>query len=147
MRYLSEAGYDPQGAIVLQETFVRLSEDRATDWLSGLFSSHPPSQERVDANKRTAATLPPGGDAATLPPGGEIGADRYQAAMQRTMDAKPAYDAYDEGRKALADEDTGLAVEKADAAIELFPDEAHFYALRGDARFTNEQYDMAILHQ
>jgi len=135
MRYMSEAGYDPQGAIVLQETFVRLSEDRATDWLSGLFSSHPPSQERVDANKRTAATLPPGG---------EIGADRYQAAMQRTMDAKPAYDAYDEGRKALADEATGLAIEKADAAIELFPDEAHFYALRGDVRFTNEQYDMAI---
>ena len=135
MRYMSEAGYDPQGAIVLQETFVRLSEDRATDWLSGLFSSHPPSQERVDANKRTAATLPAGG---------EIGADRYRAAMQSTMDAKPAYDAYDEGRKALADEDTGLAIEKVDEAIGLFADEAHFYALRGDVRFTNEQYDMAI---
>ena len=135
MRYMSEAGYDPQGAIVLQETFVRLSEGRATDWLNGLFASHPPSQARVEANKRTAATLPAGG---------ETGADRYQAAMKRTMDAKPAYDAYDEGRKALADEDTGLAIEKADAAIRLFPDEAHFYALRGDARFTGGQYDMAI---
>ncbi|MCH8073465.1 MAG: M48 family metallopeptidase, partial [Proteobacteria bacterium] len=50
MRYMSEAGYDPQGAIALQQTFVRLSEDRATDWLSGLFASHPPSQERVEAN-------------------------------------------------------------------------------------------------
>ena len=135
MRYMSEAGYDPQGAIALQQTFVRLSEDRATDWLSGLFASHPPSQERVEANIRTAATLPAGG---------ETGADRYQAMMQITMDSKPAYDAYDEGRKALADDDTGLAIEKADAAIRLFPDEAHFYALRGDARFTGEQYDMAI---
>lgn len=135
MRYMSEAGYDPQGAIALQETFVRLSEGRSSDWLSGLFASHPPSQERVDANIRTAATLPAGG---------ETGVDRYQAAMKRTMDMKPAYDAYDEGRKALADENTGLAIEKADAAIRLFPDEAHFYALRGDARFTAEQYDMAI---
>ena len=135
MRYMSEAGYDPQGAIALQETFVRLSESRATDWLSGLFASHPPSQERVEANKRTAATLPAAG---------EIGEDRFQVAMQRTMDSKPAYDAYDEGRKALAGDDTELAIEKADAAIRLFPDEAHFYALRGDARYAGEQYDMAI---
>jgi predicted Zn-dependent protease len=135
MRYMSEAGYDPQGAVVLQETFVRLSEGRESDWLSGLFSSHPPSQERVDANKRTAATLPAGG---------VVGADRYKVAMQKTLDAKPAYDAYDEGRKALADKDTKLAIKKADAAIRLFPDEAHFFALRGDARFTSEKYDMAI---
>ncbi len=135
MRYMSDAGYDPQGAIALQETFVRLSEGRATDWLSGLFASHPPSRERVEANKRTAATLPAGG---------EIGAERYRAAMQKTMDRKPAYDAYDEGRKALADKDTELAIRKAGEAIELFPGEAHFYALRGDARYTAEQYGMAI---
>jgi predicted Zn-dependent protease len=135
MRYMSDAGYDPQGAIALQETFVRLSEGRATDWLSGLFASHPPSRERVEANKRTAATLPPGG---------VIGAERYRAAMKRTIDLKPAYDAYDEGRNALADEDTELAIRKANEAIELFPDEAHFYALRGDARYTSEQFDRAI---
>ena len=135
MRYMSEAGYDPQGAIVLQQTFVRLSEGRESDWLSGLFSSHPPSQERVEANKRTAATLPAGG---------EIGVDSHQAAMKRTLDRKPAYDAYDKGRKALADDDADLALEKANAAIELFPGEAHFYALRGDARYTAERYRNAI---
>lgn len=135
MRYMSDAGYDPQGAVTLQETFVRLSEGRRSDWLSGLFASHPPSQERVEANKRTASTLPPGG---------ELGVERYRAAMKKTMDRKQAYDAYDEGRKALADKNTKVALEKADAAIEMFPGEAHFYALRGDARYTNEQYDMAI---
>ncbi|MDH3452617.1 MAG: M48 family metallopeptidase, partial [Gammaproteobacteria bacterium] len=92
MRYMSKAGYDPQGAVALQETFVRLSEGRNQDWLSGLFASHPPSQERVDANRRTAAGLPAGGT---------IGADSFRLAMQKTMDAKPAYDAYDAGRKAL----------------------------------------------
>ena len=46
MRYMSAAGYDPQGAVTLQETFVRLSEGGQQDWLSGLFASHPPSQAR-----------------------------------------------------------------------------------------------------
>ena len=135
MRYMSKAGYDPQGAVRLQQTFVRLSEGRSSDWLSGLFASHPPSQERVDTNIQTATTLPTGGD---------IGADRYQAAMQKTLDTRPAYDAHDEGRKALAEDDEDLAAEKAEDAISLFPDEANFYALRGDARYVGEQYEMAI---
>ena len=135
MRYMSRAGYDPQGAVELQETFVELSEGRQSDWLSGLFASHPPSQDRVDANKRTAATLPAGGD---------IGRERYAAVMKKTLDAKPAYDAYDEGRKALGEDDHDLAAQKAEEAIALFPDEAHFYGLRGDARYLAGEYDLAI---
>ena len=135
MLYMSRAGYDPQGAVELQKTFVRLSEGRDTDWLTGLFASHPPSRERVDANIRTAATLPAGG---------EVGRERYQAALQKTMDAKPAYDAYDEGRKALADKDRDLAAKKAEEAIGLFPGEAHFYGLRGDARYLAKDYSRAI---
>ncbi len=135
MHYMSRAGYDPQGAVELQQTFVRLSEGRDSDWLSGLFASHPPSQERVDTNIRTAASLPPGGET------GEI---RFQAAMEKTMAAKPAYDAYDEGRKALVDEDHELAVQKAEEAIGLFPEEAHFYGLRGDGRFVADDYATAI---
>jgi len=134
MTYMSRAGYDPSGAVTLQETFVRLSEGQESDWLSGLFASHPPSRERVAANRKMAASLPPGGIQ---------GADRYQAAMQKTMAVKPAYDAYDEGRKALADKKTGEALALAEKAIELFPDEGHFYALRGDARLVDGKYDMA----
>ena len=135
MQYMSRAGYDPQGAVELQKTFVRLSEGRESDWLSGLFASHPPSQERVDANVRTAAALPPGG---------ELGRERFAAAMQQTLRTKPAYDAYDEGRKALADKDHEAAIARAEEAIALFPDEAHFYGLRGDARYVAKEYDMAV---
>lgn len=136
MRYMSAAGYDPQGAVELQETFVRLSEGRGqSNWLTGLFASHPPSQERVAANRQTAASLPPGG---------ETGADRYRAALRQTIERKPAYDAYDEGRKALAKEDHELALRKAEEAIGLFGGEAHFYGLRGDARFVAKRYDTAI---
>ncbi|HSN52719.1 MAG TPA: M48 family metalloprotease [Woeseiaceae bacterium] len=134
MTYMSRAGYDPSGAVTLQETFVRLSEGRESDWLSGLFASHPPSMERVEANRKMAASLPPGGI---------LGVDRYNAAMQKTMAVKPAYDAYDEGRKALAQKNTAEALAMAEKAIELFPDEGHFYALRGDARLVDGKYDMA----
>lgn len=135
MRYMSAAGYDPQGAVTLQQTFVRLSEGRRQDWLSGLFSSHPPSQLRVEENQRIAGNLPPGG---------ELGVDRYQDRLAKTRAALPAYEAYDEGRKALAEKDTATAIARAETAIGLFPDEAHFYALRGDARLMDKQYEMAI---
>jgi predicted Zn-dependent protease len=135
MRYMSKAGYDPQGAVALQETFVRLSEGRNEDWLSGLLASHPASQERVEENKKTASKLPVGG---------KLGADRFKLAMQKTRAAKPAYDAYDKGRKLLAEEKTDEALALANEALTLFPDEAHFHALRGDVRLVNDQYDMAV---
>jgi len=134
MQYMSAAGYDPQGAVDLQETFVRLSEGRDADWLSGLFASHPPSRERVQANIDTAKSLPQGG---------VRGEREYQAAMKKTRDLKPAYDAYDEGRKALADENVDEALAKAGEALDLFPGEANFHALRGDIRFVQENYDWA----
>jgi len=135
MQYMSQAGYDPQGAVALQETFVRLSKDRRSDWLSGLFASHPPSQARVNANIETASTLPAGG---------LRGEREYQAVMRKTNEIKPAYDAYDEGRKALAEEDIDTALAKANEAIRLFSDEAHFHALRGDIRLVEDNYDWAV---
>lgn len=135
MTYMSRAGYDLSGAITLQETFVRLSEGHESDWLSGLFASHPPSQSRVDANVRTAASLPAGG----VP-----GVESFAAAMKKTKAALPAYEAHDEGRKVLADKKYDEALALADKAIRLFPEEANFYALRGDVRQANKKYDMAV---
>ena len=134
MNYMSLAGYDPKGAVELQKTFVRLSEGQQSDWLSGLFASHPPSQKRVDANIATAAGLPAGG---------ETGAESFKAAMTKTMAAKPAYDLFDDGRKLLDEGKPEEAIEKANEAIALLPEEGHFYALRGDARFQNKEYNMA----
>ncbi|MGI9234913.1 MAG: M48 family metalloprotease [Woeseiaceae bacterium] len=135
MQYMSKAGYDPRGAISLQETFVRLSEGRRTDWLSGLFASHPPSQERVDANTATAAALPAGGT---------TGESEFQRAMQKTRAAKPAYDTYDEGRKALAEKKMDEALTLANKALSLYPAEAHFHALRGDIRLIADKHNMAV---
>ena len=134
MKYMSAAGYDPQGAVELQKTFVRLSEGRRSDWLSGLFASHPPSQARVDANIATAAGLPAGG---------LIGEAQYEAAMKKARSIKPAYDAYDDARKALSEKKTDEALALANKALQLYPDEAHFHSLRGDIRLTQKNFDWA----
>jgi predicted Zn-dependent protease len=134
MSYMSKAGYDPAGAVTLQETFVRLSEGQEQDWLSGLFASHPPSMARVEANRKTARSLPSGG---------ELGVDRYRDALARTRAAVPAYDAYDRGRVALADGDIEKALGLAETALGLLPEEAHMHSLKGDIYLLKEDYAAA----
>jgi predicted Zn-dependent protease len=135
MEYMARAGYDPQGAVELQETFVRLNEARREDWLSGLFASHPPSTARVAANREIAASLGPGG---------ETGADRYRQQLAATRSAVPAYEAYDAGREALADGRLDFALDKADEAIRIAPGEANFYALRGDVHLLRDDPTRAL---
>jgi len=135
MEYMAAAGYNPQGAVRLQETFVRLSEGRNQDWISGLFASHPPSQERVKANIATAATLPQSGI---------VGEESYKAAIRKTLELEPAYETYDKGRKALAEDDTAEALQLAEKALGMFNGEANFHALRGDVRLVQENHDAAV---
>ncbi|MEN8801528.1 MAG: M48 family metalloprotease [Thiogranum sp.] len=137
MKYMSKAGYDPQGAVDLQRTFVRLSEGNNQDWLSGLFASHPPSQERVENNIKTAASLPQDGIR---------GEDQFKARTAHIKRSKPAYEAYDEGRKALQKGDLGKAANLAKKAIRLEPREGHFHALRGDIEEKRKRHAMAKQH-
>ena len=124
MVYMARAGYDPQAAVGLQETFVRLSKDRKENWLSGLFASHPPSAERVEKNRQRARELGQGG---------ELGAERYQQMVGVLKKTAPAYAAYTEGRAALQKKQSDKALMLADRAIGIEPREALFYGLKGDA--------------
>jgi predicted Zn-dependent protease len=135
MLYMSRAGYDPAAAVALQETFVRLSQSRPSEgWLAGLFASHPPSTERVERNRATAATLPAGG---------EVGRDRYQTAIAGLRASADAYAAFDEGRAALADGRTADARAAAAKAIDAFPREANFHALLGDVEYSERKFAAA----
>jgi len=132
MLYMQRAGYDPAAAIDLQQTFVRLSAQRdETGWLAGLFASHPPSQERVERNKETAASLPAGG---------EIGRERYAAATAQLRAAAPAWADYDAAREALAANEPDRARELALRALDAAPAEAAFHALIGDIDFRQRRY-------
>ncbi len=142
MQYMSRAGYDPQGAVELQRTFVKLSAGKKQDWLNGLFASHPPSEERVQNNIELRASLPKGG---------ELGVATYRAKTAHLIKTKPAYRAYDAGREALTKGDQAKALGQAQKAIALEPKEGQFYALLGDIEQQNQhpqaalkQYDKAI---
>jgi predicted Zn-dependent protease len=140
-RYLAKAGYDPQAAVTLQETFVRLSEGRRTGWLEGLFASHPASRERVENNKALVALLRTEGFT-----GGELGADRYQRAVAQIRRDAPAYAAADAARKAVQEKNLDAAITQVDKAIALQPREAQFYGLKGDIRRLQERHADAVRH-
>jgi len=140
-RWLAEAGYDPMAAVALQETFVRLSEGRRTDWLSGLFSSHPPSQERVENNTRLVAKLREEG---AIRPDAELGEARYAKAMGFVNSRKDAYQAQDDARKALGEGQIDEALTLINKAIAAEPREASFHGVRGDIRYKQKRWDDAI---
>ena len=135
MLYMSEAGYDPQGAVELQETFLKLSEGRNQDWISGLFASHPPSRQRLESNRETASGLPRGG---------EMGRERYLAKTAYLRRVKPAYAAFDEANKAASDKDLELAQRKLDEAMAIEPRESKFLALQGDIHALNKEKNRAL---
>ena len=140
MKYMKLAGYDVTGAVTLQETFVRLSESggkQQQSWMEGLFASHPPSQERVDRNKKTAAELGAGG---------EIGKESYTAAMQKLREMKPAYDKYDQAMAAAQKKDFATAKSLAGEAARAVPNEGSFQVLLGQVALAEKQPQAAATH-
>ncbi len=142
IEYMKRAGYDAKAAVSLQETFVRLSGEKQSNWLAGLFASHPPSLERVQANERHAM--------GQFPPV-VTGEAEYQKAIAPLKELKPAYDAYDAATKEFAKKHYPESISLIDKAITLEPREALFYALRGQARerdgnrqAAEKDYDEAI---
>jgi predicted Zn-dependent protease len=133
MKYMKLAGYDPQGAVTLQETFVRLSQQeggKKQGWLEGLFASHPPSGERVEQNKRTADELGRGGD---------IGEEKYAARMKPLRAVEPAYKKYDDALTAARKKDFASARSLAEDATRLLPQEGRFHELLGEIELAQKQ--------
>ncbi len=135
MLYMKKAGYDPAAAVTLQETFVRLSEGRKSDFISGLFASHPPSPKRVADNKITLAKIGAGG---------EIGVEMYAKKVGKLKASQGAYKAYDEGVAALKKGDTATATKLAKKAIAGEPREARFQELLGDIALTKKDTKTAL---
>jgi len=103
---------------------VRLSKDKTSSWIDGLFASHPPSPERVENNRKLFAELGK--------PGGKLGEQRYRKAIARLLRTKPAYDAYDKARLAFKEKQFDKALALVDRAIEVEPEEAAFHTLHGE---------------
>ncbi|MFK8077243.1 MAG: M48 family metalloprotease [Granulosicoccus sp.] len=137
MTYMSRAGFDPQGAVGLQRTFVELSKGQKSNTLSRLFASHPPSPLRVQENIKTAKSLAPGGI---------VGEASYKKAMARLISSQKAYEAYERAQVAFKNEKISEASSLLNTAIKLEPREAHFHSLRGDIALTQNRLSTAKRH-
>lgn len=139
MKYMKAAGYDPQGAVTLQEAFVRLAEKegRQQGWFEGLFASHPPSAERVAKNKEMAALLGSGG---------ELGKDKYAARLAPLKKLQPAYDKYHEAELAFAKKDYATAKKLAGEASQIVPREGRFQQMLGDIEMAQKHPTEALPH-
>ena len=138
MKYMKTAGYDPWGAVTLQESFVRLSSEsgaKPQSFVEGLFASHPPSQERVDKNKQTAESLGCGG---------ELGDADYTKHVQALMAIKPAYDKHDKAVAAARKKDYAQAKQLANEAVALVPKEARFQQTLGEIALSEKENAKAI---
>ena len=138
MRYMKQAGYDPWGAVTLQETFVRLSQQggaKQQNWFEGLFASHPPSQERVEKNKATAEELGRGG---------ELGQQTYAARMKALRDIKPAYDKHDQAMAAARKKDFATARSLTSDAARMVPREGRFQEFLGESSLAEKEPAEAI---
>lgn len=142
MRYMAAAGYDPQGAVDLQRTFVKLSQGRQDNALSRLFASHPPSAKRVAENIKTAASLEKGGTR---------GQKQYRQKLARLFNTQDAYESFDKALAALEKGNTRQASALVRQALKEEPREAHFHTLVGDIAMAQKNlsaakksYDTAI---
>ncbi|MCQ3830135.1 M48 family metalloprotease [Microbulbifer elongatus] len=134
MKYMAAAGYDPQGAVRLQQKFVELSKGKQAGGLDALFASHPPSQSRVDANIAHAKKLG----------GGATNRSEYQRAIAQLKKDADAYKSYDQAVAAVQKKDYDRALTLTRQAQKQQPKEAAFYALEGDLLAQKKQYQAAL---
>ncbi len=133
MEYMTMSGYEPQAAVELQQTFVRLSEGRQADWLSGLFASHPPSQTRVNANQIKADQLPPG----------KRNRSAFQRAIAQLKRDAGAYKLQQDAIKAANDKRYDESLSLIEKAIAKQPREHLFWITKGQVHMSKEHFKSA----
>ncbi len=127
VQYLVRAGYNPQAAVELQEKFVELAGGRGGSALETLFASHPPSQQRVEHNRKLAADHG----------GGERRQAEYQRAIAQIKRDQPAYDAHQKALAAAQQGDMEGALRLTEQAIGRQPKEALFHVTKGQILLQN----------
>ncbi|MFO7983756.1 MAG: M48 family metalloprotease [Desulfuromonadales bacterium] len=123
--YMVEAGYDPQGAVQLQEFFADKVEGQGnSSWLTGLFRTHPFSRERLKANReyiRQNYRNSLGG------PSSRLGVEAFNEATASLRKTREGYRLYDQAQQLEASGNVTEAIDTYLDAIEAAPDQALIY--------------------
>jgi predicted Zn-dependent protease len=135
IKYMAKAGYDPQAAVELQELFVRMFDKQESSWLEGMFASHPPSRDRVTANRA---------EIAKYPKGGVRNKEAFQRALAQLKKDKGAYSNYEEAMKAAKAKQYDKALSLVDSSIKQQPKENLFWELKGQLLLQQDRNKEAI---
>jgi len=134
IEYMARASYGLQGAVQLQEIFVRKLDSGGSDnWGGGLFRSHPVSADRLAQNRRIVASEYPGYRS-------QDGLDesayrRYTASLRQT---KEAYSLYDQARALESRQQYNEAIATYHKAVQQAPEQGLLLTSLGMAYLRNE---------
>ena len=128
-----KAGYEPQAAVELQQKFVELSKGQQSDFLSNLFASHPPSQERVNKNKALTANLG----------SGQRNRQAFKQAISQIVKDQPAYKKRAEAEKAASEGNLDQGLSLVGQAIKMQPEEPLFHITKGQILGQQKNHEAA----
>ncbi len=140
--YMIRGGYDPQGAIDLQNYFFeQFEKGKRSNFFQGLFRTHPFSRERLSNIRRYIRERYPKirGSA-----GYSVYKERYQRKTERLRRVQKAYDVYDKGVTLLKKKRNRDALEKFQRAIDMEPGQAPFYSMAGVVFLLDDNLNSAI---
>ena len=135
IKYMVKAGYDPQAAVELQELFVRMFDKQEPGWLDGMFASHPPSRDRVAANRA---------EITKYPKNGVRNKEAFQRAIGQLKKDKGAYTNYEDAVKAAKAKQYDRALSLVDNSIQQQPKENLFWELKGQLLLQQDRNKEAI---
>ncbi len=135
IKYMVKAGYDPQAAVELQELFVRMFDKQEPSWIEGMFASHPPSRDRVAANRA---------EIAKYPKGGTRNKEAFQRALGQLKKDKDAYKNYEDAMKAAKSKQYDQALSLVNNSIQQQPKENLFWELKGQLLLQQDRNKEAI---
>jgi predicted Zn-dependent protease len=120
--YMVRAGYNPVGAVQVQDYFyLQLERGAQPDWLAGLFRTHPFSKERMLANKDYIDSHYPQD---LNNPKFVVGIRSFQAAIAPLRKTEKAYELYDRARQLEKQKDLSQAIALYRRAADAAPGES-----------------------
>jgi predicted Zn-dependent protease len=135
IKYMVKAGYDPQAAVELQELFVRMFDKKEPGWLEGLFASHPPSRDRVAANRA---------EITKYPKGGARNKEAFQRALAQLKRDQDAYLSYQDAMKTAKSSQYDKALTLVNNSIQKQPKENLFWELKGQLLLQQDRNKEAV---
>jgi beta-barrel assembly-enhancing protease len=139
--YMVKAGYNPEGAVRLQEFFYRQLEGGKNPlFVEGLFRTHPFSKERLDnARARIAQRYPE----TAKNPNFTFNETIFRQKTARLREAQKAYEIADQGDKLFKEKQYDGALAKYRAAARMEPGQAPFHSSAGRVHLVRKEYGPA----